>query len=186
MVITCLCTTFKIWAFLLNSFTKFTRCCILTHDKRIVISNSVERARSRRNRSPGYNLCWSIIKGIDAMIWFNKLVLKTFGDSNLKCVIYRCLRANISFSFTWSRYVSTRFSWCSCSVRWHVVRSRNIRWKTFKNLRIIFNSTHSDRRFVIGNSLIGSSTRHSKTRACSKRSQRARNIIVLLTYHTLV
>ena len=161
MVITCLCTSFKIWAFLLNSFTEFTRCCILTHDKWIVISNTVERARSRRNRSPGHSLSWSIIQGVDAMIWFDKLVLKTFGDSNLKCVIYRCLRADISFSFTRSRYVSTRFSRCSARVHWHMVRSRNIRWKTFENLRIIFNSTHSDRWFVIGNSLIGSSTRHS-------------------------
>jgi hypothetical protein len=170
MVITGLCTSFKIWAFLLNSFTKFTRCCILAHDKRIVVSDTVERARARRNRSARHSLSWSIVKGVDTMIWFYKLVLKTFGYTNLKCTIYRCLRADISFGFTRSRYVSTRFSRSCTSVGWHMVWSRNVRWKSFENLRIIFNSAHSDWRFVISDSLISSSTRYSKTCASSKRS----------------
>jgi hypothetical protein len=134
MMLTGLCTNFKIVAFLLDSFTKFTYWSFISNYKRVIAcmtTTCCERARSWRDRSSRSNLSWSSVKSIDTMIWLNKLMLIWFWYSRpLKCRIYHCLSTNISFglscSFTRSWDVSTRFSRCCCCVCWLVVRSWHI------------------------------------------------------------
>ena len=137
MMLTGLCTYFKIGAFLLDSFTKFTHRTFISYYKRVIAwMTTCERARTWRNRSSRSNLSWSSVKSIDTVIWLYKLMLIGFWYSGpLKCGIYHCLSANISFgftsSFTRSWDVSTRFSRCGCCICWLVVRSWHVWRETF-------------------------------------------------------